>query len=131
MGGKTDSHKSLLLYVLYALDYNSGPAQVSSCATIMLKTTPTHTPPTPHPTHTPPTPFPTHTPPTPHPTHTSPTPFPTLTPPTPYPISAPVAGVTSTQPSKGCGEKGEFCTAHTDCCSNRCRMNKNKCKRQS
>merc|ERR1712048_652803 len=76
-------------------------------------------------------------PPTPHPTHTPPTPHPTQKPPTPYPNSAPVAEGTSTQPSKGsssqpskgfsaqpskgCGEKGEFCTLHTDCCSNRCK----------
>merc|ERR1712003_325255 len=115
-----------------------GPAEcfgsiTKSCVPPFTETSIPTTAPTPAPTD-PPSPVM-----TPYPTKKPPTPYPSHTPPTPYPNSAPVTEVTSTQPSKGssaqpskgCGEKGDFCTLHTDCCSNRCNMNKNKCRRSS
>merc|ERR1712087_892006 len=70
-----------------------------------------------------PTPFPTHTAPTSYPTGTAPTMFPTTAAdpvPTPYPTDV---------PPTACGEKGDSCTKHNQCCGKKCNLKKNKCRK--
>merc|ERR1711884_542543 len=70
-----------------------------------------------------PTQFPTHTAPTSYPTGTAPTMSPTTAAdpvPTPYPTDV---------PPTTCGEKGDSCTKHNQCCGKKCNLNKNKCRK--
>merc|ERR1712095_220975 len=74
-------------------------------------------PTSPYPTQTPPTMFPTHTPPTPYPTEVAPTAYPT-------------GAVPTTAPTTACGAWKAPCTKHSDCCVNRCNLNKNICRKK-
>jgi len=78
---------------------------------------------TPYPTGTAPTMYPTQTAPTMYPTAAVgpvPTPYPTGTPPTLYPTDV---------PPTTCGEKGDFCTKHNQCCGGKCNLKKKLCRK--